>query len=33
VRGWPKEPSDAKKNAWIRSFSDHGMLYLEVQRV
>ena len=33
VRGWPKEATDAKKTAWIEKFSDHGMLYLEVQRV
>ena len=33
VRGWPKESTAAKQDAWIRRFSDHGLLYLEVQRV
>lgn len=33
VRGWPKEPTPAKQDAWIRDFSDHAMLFLEVQRV
>lgn len=33
VRGWPKEPTDAKKDAWIEKYSDHGLLYFEVQRV
>jgi hypothetical protein len=33
VRGWPKEPTPSKQDAWIRSFSDHGQLFLEVQRV
>lgn len=32
VRGWPKETTDAKKDAWIRDFSDHAMLFLEIQR-
>jgi hypothetical protein len=32
VRGWPKEPTPAKQDAWIRNFSDHAMLFLEVQR-
>ncbi len=33
VRGWPKEPTPAKQDSWIASYSDHGLLYLEVQRV
>ena len=33
VRGWPKEPTPAEQDAWIASYSDHGFLYLEVQRV
>lgn len=32
VRGWPKEPTPAKQDEWIKNFSDHGVLYLEVQR-
>jgi hypothetical protein len=32
VRGWPKEPNDAAKVTWINSFSDHALLYLEVQK-
>jgi hypothetical protein len=33
VRGWPKEPTDAAKADWIEQYSDHGLLYFEVQRV
>lgn len=33
VRGWPKEPTPAAQDAWIRDFSDHALLVLEVQRV
>ncbi|MCH7472862.1 endonuclease/exonuclease/phosphatase family protein [bacterium] len=33
VDGWPKEPTVGKKDAWIKKYSDHGMLYFEVQRV
>jgi len=33
VRGWPKEPTPASKLAWIKAHSDHGCLYLEVQKV
>jgi hypothetical protein len=33
VLGWPKEPTDAAKDAWIAKFSDHGLLYFEVQKV
>jgi len=32
VRGWPQETTDAKKDAWAKKFSDHAMLYFEVQR-
>mgnify|MGYP001278006541 CR=1 FL=1 len=32
VRGWPKELTVAKQDKWIRDYSDHGLLYLEVQR-
>ena len=33
VRGWPSEPTDAKKKAWIKKYSDHALLYFEVQKV
>lgn len=33
VQGWPKEPTLAGQLAWIDSHSDHGCLYLEVQKV
>jgi len=33
VRGWPKLDSEAKKDAWNKKFSDHGLLYFEVQKV
>lgn len=32
VRGWPDEPGDAKKRAWIETYSDHALLYFEVQK-
>ena len=33
VRGWPKESTQAKKDTWINKYSDHGLLYFEVQKV
>jgi hypothetical protein len=33
VLGWPKEPTVAAQDKWIREFSDHGCLLLEVQKV
>jgi endonuclease/exonuclease/phosphatase family metal-dependent hydrolase len=33
VRGWPKETTPAKKDAWIAKHSDHALLFLEVQKV
>ena len=33
VRGWPELGTDAKKDAWIEKYSDHGLLYFEVQAV
>ena len=33
VRGWPDEPTDAKKDAWTKKFSDHALLFFEVQKV
>ena len=32
VRGWPREKTVAKQDLWIRDYSDHGLLYLEVQK-
>jgi len=33
VRGWPQETADAKKDTWITKYSDHALLYFEVQKV
>ena len=33
VRGWVDESSDVKKDAWAKKFSDHALLYFEVQKV
>jgi hypothetical protein len=33
VLGWPAEPTPAAQDAWIKRFSDHGILLFEVQRV
>lgn len=33
LRGWPEEPTDSKKRAWIEKYSDHALLYFEVQKV
>ena len=33
VRGWPQEPTDAAKDAWAAKFSDHAMLFFEVQKI
>jgi len=33
VRGWVDESTDAKKDAWAKKFSDHALLYFEVQKV
>lgn len=32
VRGWVDEPSDAAKDAWTNKYSDHALLYFEVQK-
>lgn len=31
VLGWPKKQSDKEKDEWIKKYSDHGMLYFEVE--
>ncbi|MFQ5964787.1 MAG: endonuclease/exonuclease/phosphatase family protein [Candidatus Scalinduaceae bacterium] len=33
VRGWPQETTDADKDAWTERYSDHALLYFEVQKV
>jgi hypothetical protein len=33
VLGWPKEDSPSAQREWIDDYSDHGCLYLEVQKV
>jgi hypothetical protein len=33
VLGWPKEGSPSAQREWIDDYSDHGCLYLEVQKV
>lgn len=33
VSGWNDKTTKAQKKAWVKKFSDHSMLYLEVQRV
>ncbi len=30
VRGWPKLATDAAQGKWIKDYSDHALLYLEV---
>ena len=31
LRGWVDQPTDAAKDAWIGRYSDHSLLYCEVQ--
>ena len=33
VRGWVNQPSTADKDDWIKDYSDHCLLYFEVQKV
>jgi endonuclease/exonuclease/phosphatase family metal-dependent hydrolase len=33
VRGWVNQPNQAAKDQWIEDFSDHSLLFLEVQKV
>lgn len=33
VLGWPKESDEAAQDAWIEKYSDHALLYFEVDRV
>lgn len=32
VRGWPKLATEDEQGDWIEQYSDHGLLYLEVQK-
>tara|TARA_R110001592_G_scaffold279041_2_gene546424 strand:+ start:204 stop:1025 length:822 start_codon:yes stop_codon:yes gene_type:complete len=32
VRGWVEKTTDAEKDAWIKKYSDHCLLYMEVQK-
>lgn len=32
VRGWPQLDDPAEQKKWIETYSDHGLLYFEVQR-
>jgi hypothetical protein len=33
VRGWAELKTDAEKVAWIKKYSDHSLLYMEVQKI
>ncbi len=33
VRGWMNETTQGKQDKWISEYSDHCLLYLEVQKV
>jgi endonuclease/exonuclease/phosphatase family metal-dependent hydrolase len=33
VRGWPELASDAEQRDWIKRYSDHALLYFEVNKV
>jgi hypothetical protein len=33
VRGWVDQPTQSTKNKWINDFSDHCLLYFELQKV
>lgn len=32
VRGWVEESTDSKRDSWSKRFSDHSLLYFEVQK-
>ncbi|MFH2049269.1 MAG: endonuclease/exonuclease/phosphatase family protein [bacterium] len=32
VRGWVDQATDAQKDNWIKNYSDHSLLYMEVQK-
>ena len=33
VRGWVEEGTDSAKDNWVKKYSDHALLYFEVQKV
>ena len=33
VRGWTDETTSEKKDAWAKKYSDHALLYFEVQKI
>lgn len=33
VRGWPQAANAKEKDEWIKRYSDHGLLYFEVQKM
>ena len=33
VLGWPEETTESKQGEWIEQYSDHAILFLEVQKV
>ena len=33
VRGWVDKGTDSKKDAWTKKYSDHALLYFEIQKV
>jgi Endonuclease/Exonuclease/phosphatase family len=33
VKGWPEQQTQQQKDAWIKKYSDHALLYFEVQKV
>ncbi len=33
VLGWPEQKTESKQDKWIQHYSDHALLYLEVQKV
>ena len=33
VKGWPELATAQERDAWIKDFSDHALLFFEVQKV
>jgi endonuclease/exonuclease/phosphatase family metal-dependent hydrolase len=33
VKGWPEKQTQQQKDAWIKKYSDHALLYFEIQKV
>jgi len=33
VRGWVEKNTNAQKDRWVSTFSDHALLYFEVQKI